>query len=139
MEQVRRDQQLDRAAHEPVAPESGELLDVPVREDDAAIGSGHDEAFRRRLQQRPGLDHRGEMGLGTGGAGRDPVAFVHHAVEPFRGCRARGIGTWGFPPEPKGATAARGTRSWVSRAWVPGIPRAPRGPMLVGWPTAWNA
>ena len=56
VQEVRGDQQLDRASDELTPREPGELLDVPVRVHDAAVGLGHDEALRRRLQQRPGLD-----------------------------------------------------------------------------------
>ena len=56
IQEVRGDQQLDRASDEITPREAGELFGVPVRIDDPAVGLGHDEALRRRLQQRPGLD-----------------------------------------------------------------------------------
>src|SRR5207342_931497 len=83
IQQLRRDQQLDRASDELLPREPGELLDVAVRVYDPAVALRHDETLRRRLQQRPRLDQIRQSRLRPI-AGTNPLQPETHPEEAFQ-------------------------------------------------------
>jgi hypothetical protein len=108
---VARDQQLDRAADELSSHEAGELLDLVVRVQDAAVGAYHEEAFRGGVEQRAGLDQAGEptvvvegadsLGPGAHGDPPPPLVLVRTSAEAVGdlsdGARIEPFGRWNAP------------------------------------------
>ena len=123
LQEVGPHEHLDVLADEFVAREPREGLGVAVRVDDPPVVGGDDEALRRGLEQRAGLDRAGDGGgLGHGGARLRRV--VQAGVGLVRG---HGSVIGRVPPIPSTRSRAD-LRPTPAPACAPGSPTATRRP-----------